>query len=819
MINCEVQSGVKVGWNADKEEAEEFGTIGSLVCSGAFKLVSCKSAADVTSKGGAVGGLVGYKGYAMRVASVKSSQFTGTINADGGFVGGIVGKGYTSYTAPNTLCVEIENCYVNAKITGAYAVGGIFGGEAGCDQAWSNGIGYIRNNVFYGELHLNGNEVPKEADGGLPPIESLSGSKGAIAGFMRSLNKYNVIENNYYYITNGETEKGIGAVEHIDTSKIRPMGMHEDGVYYYDTSEDNLVKICDWVDRENGLNRDYSSVTTKNSNRDDDPLREDKDKLAKACTQAEMTDGTIVRLLNESPSSMHNWKQGANGPELTDEAVPYRLEVSGTYKNEYYIGDSFDPQRDLSGIIFTATWSDGTVTHPTLNEVTITGFDSSKQAIVHLQAAYQNTVCDFTVKIKKKGGTAENPKNTIKVNFRLLGDTIHNEKEGSHTLQKGGLTTWITSRDYEVDLNATVWDFLKEVEKQTSDPKIQFNADDTQYGTYISSVTYNGTKLGQFDNGPLSGWMYTLNGTHPLLAVSEQFLKDGDRIVFHYTDDYTVEEGSEAWNTPGGAGGVVEEVKDVTTDTKAGTTTAPTEVKVSEKANADGTKTKVADVKVSADNQKEILKQAKEKKSNEIILVVSSKSVGDAEKADATLDKSFIDSIVKDTNAKLTIKTPFGDKTYTQEELKAMSEAATGSTVTVAIEKAAEEPTDDAAAKIEKAKSIVKDLKLVARSSKTAKKNIKAVLKNNAKTKASIQELKDLGFTVKYRFYRSTKKAASYKSTVTKKAATYTNTSGKKGTKYFYKVQVRVYDENGKLIAKTALKQCKYATRTWSKVK
>ena len=52
---------------------------------------------------------------------------------------------------------------------------------------------------------------------------------------------------------------------------------------------------------------------------------------------------------------------------------------------------------------------------------------------------------------------------------------------------------------------------------------------------------------------------------------------------------------------------------------------------------------------------------------------------------------------------------------------------------------------------------------------------------------------------------------------MTKKTASYTNTSGKKGTKYFYKVQVRVYDENGKLVAKTALKQCKYASRTWGK--
>ena len=100
-----------------------------------------------------------------------------------------------------------------------------------------------------------------------------------------------------------------------------------------------------------------------------------------------------------------------------------------------------------------------------------------------------------------------------------------------------------------------------------------------------------------------------------------------------------------------------------------------------------------------------------------------------------------------------------------------------------------------------------------------AKKNIKAVLKSDAKTKDSVQELKDLGFTVKYRFYRSTKKAAAYKATVTKKVAAYTNTAGKKGTKYFYKVQVRVYNENGELIAKSALKQCKYAGRTWSKAK
>ena len=814
ITNCEVQSNVRVGWDAEAEQPDTFGYIGSIICQGAFNLVGCKSAADVTSKGNYVGGLAGYNDYAMRGCSIKSSQFTGTVVADGEYVGGILGGGYDEQSAPNTLCVKIENCYVNADITGAQAVGGLFGGEGGCDQAWDNGIGYIRNNVFYGALHLNGEEVALPRPTQAAPADNIGGSKGAITGFMRSLNKCNVIENNYYFITNGKEEKGIGAVEHIDTSKIRPMGMH-DGVYYYDTSKDSLKEVCDWVDREDGIDREYSSVGKYSMNRDDDPLGEDKDKIAKACSQDEMTNGSIVGLLNAHASSMHNWVQGQASPQLSDEAVPYKLEVSGTYKKDYYIGDAFDPQKDLAGIVFTVTWSNGTTTNPALSEVKITGFDSSKQAIVHLTAAYENATCDFTVKINKRAdGTPTNP-DTIKVNLTLLGDSLHGENGESHTLKNGGLTEWLPSKDYEVDLNATVWDFLQEVEKKATNPSVKFNAENSQYGMYISSVTYNGTngtiELGQMDNGSSSGWMYTLNGKHPLLAVSEQFLKDGDKIVFHYTDDYTVEQGSEDWNTPGG--GVVEEVKNVTTDTKAGTTTAPTEVKVSEKTNADGTKTKVADVKVSADNQKEILKQAKEKKSNEIILVVPSKEVGDATKADVTLDKSFIDSIVKDTNAKLTIRTPFGDKTYTQEELKAMSEAATGSTVTVAIEKAAEEePQTDA-------KALTAKLTPVARSAKTAKKNVKVTVSLDKQDKAMIQELKDAGYTVKYRFYRSTKKAAGYKAAVTKKTAAYTNTSGKKGTKYFYKVQIRAYDENGKLVAKTALKQCKYATRTWSKAK
>ena len=262
-----------------------------------------------------------------------------------------------------------------------------------------------------------------------------------------------------------------------------------------------------------------------------------------------------------------------------------------------------------------------------------------------------------------------------------------------------------------------------------------------------------------------------------------------------------------------GAAAMPESEVETTGAAGSAVTTSPTTVKMS------GT---TATVTVKADNQKEILKQAKEKKSAQVVLAIANSDAKGAEKLELNLEKSFLASLLKDTNAKLVVKTPLGQKTYEREELQKLVNETTGTTVKAEINKdnvdtAAEEPTEENAAKIEKAKSIVKNMKLVARSSKTAKKNIKAVLKSDAKVNASIKELKDLGFTVKYRFYRSTKKAASYKSTVTKKTASYTNTSGRKGTKYFYKVQVRVYDENGRLVAKTALKQCKYASRTWSK--
>lgn len=123
---------------------------------------------------------------------------------------------------------------------------------------------------------------------------------------------------------------------------------------------------------------------------------------------------------------------------------------------------------------------------------------------------------------------------TITVTFRLMGDSHHEEATAHKEYE-----TWIPKTTYTVPKNATVKDVF---EKALGEAGISYINRD---GNYVSSI--NG--LAEFDNGPNSGWMYMINGKHPNLGLKEYVLQGGETIVWHYTDDYTKEEGSEAWGS------------------------------------------------------------------------------------------------------------------------------------------------------------------------------------------------------------------------------------------------------------------------------
>lgn len=125
--------------------------------------------------------------------------------------------------------------------------------------------------------------------------------------------------------------------------------------------------------------------------------------------------------------------------------------------------------------------------------------------------------------------------NTITVKFTLLGDDAHGEDyDKAHTLSNKNLQTWF-EKTYTVASPAYVLDIF---EMAMDDGNMTY----VNSGNYVSSITRNGVELAEFTNGVNSGWMYTLNGKYPKLGIAEQKLKNRDVIVFHYTDDYTLED-------------------------------------------------------------------------------------------------------------------------------------------------------------------------------------------------------------------------------------------------------------------------------------
>lgn len=128
-----------------------------------------------------------------------------------------------------------------------------------------------------------------------------------------------------------------------------------------------------------------------------------------------------------------------------------------------------------------------------------------------------------------------------KVSFTLLGDHKHDSGEGSiiHTLASGNLETWVSETVYYMDAEATVHDVLVKAAESCG---FSILSKGSEYDVYVEGIVWNGQTLKEFDNGPKSGWMFTVNGIHPDEGVGAVYVKDGDKIVFHYTDDFTKEE-------------------------------------------------------------------------------------------------------------------------------------------------------------------------------------------------------------------------------------------------------------------------------------
>ena len=414
----------------------------------------------------------------------------------------------------------IENCVSHATVKGVNYVGGIIGsrdnamGQCTVSKCSFDGAviasgkfaGGITGAMYIGGGAPNGVKTTIQgctASGTVTGTENVGGITGGDRSINQAWNDYSVTGNTFSGKVSGTKNVGsiIGYYRSLNkfdniagNAYLKGCGAEQGigAVDYVDTSCETheTASGATYFDTSKSL-PDIYGVTKTNHNRVDDPLGKDVEKLAKA---------------------------------VDDVSTPvcYKLEISGA-KTEYYVGDEFD----LTGATITAYWTMGKAnTHPTQGDLKITGYDSGKhgQQTVTLQYGAAKVEIVVTVLYKEP--------EDITVTITLLGDKAHGDNGQVHGLSKGGLTAWVSGHKVEVTTNMTVWDALKQL------PGVTW---DNPTGNYIKSVTYGGVTIGEFTNGRNSGWMYTLNGKYPMLGVSEQYLKKGDVIVFHYTDDYTLE--------------------------------------------------------------------------------------------------------------------------------------------------------------------------------------------------------------------------------------------------------------------------------------
>ena len=129
---------------------------------------------------------------------------------------------------------------------------------------------------------------------------------------------------------------------------------------------------------------------------------------------------------------------------------------------------------------------------------------------------------------------------TIEVSFRLIGDFPE-----SYTSDHLGYVNWIETESYTLKTGSTVYDLFTTALKQAG-----LSSTGAEKG-YVRSITapavLGGYTLSEFDNGSGSGWMFTVNGTHGNSALTDHVLKNGDRVVWHYVDNYATEEKKFTW--------------------------------------------------------------------------------------------------------------------------------------------------------------------------------------------------------------------------------------------------------------------------------
>ena len=254
------------------------------------------------------------------------------------------------------------------------------------------------------------------------------------------------------------------------------------------------------------------------------------------------------------------------------------------------------------------------------------------------------------------------PKATITVTFELIGDSIHRTPD-KHT----AFQTWIPAVSATVPQGSSVFDVF---DKVLSEQGLSYEETAHNYiGGIRAPPSFGSFWLFDFNNGPDSGWMYTVNGHHPDVGLRTYILEDGDAVVWHYTDNYRREEGSDHWgdsNAPSVPGaGATKEVASV----------------LDAKGRATST--------IKGDTLSDLLKKAQDAADGGTAIAALTVGVpGGAMALDVALTREAVGALTGAKNTALKISSAFSELTFDPTAAAAIARAAdsagAGLTITVA---------------------------------------------------------------------------------------------------------------------------------------
>ena len=128
----------------------------------------------------------------------------------------------------------------------------------------------------------------------------------------------------------------------------------------------------------------------------------------------------------------------------------------------------------------------------------------------------------------------------IEVTFRLIGALeATQDVDLTNDSYLPEYVTWVPTTTYALQEDATVYDLFTEA---MSDAGLRYIGAESNYvSTIYAPSCLGGYALSEFTNGKRSGWMYTVNGSHPNQGLKNWTLEDGDVVIWHYVNDYSHE--------------------------------------------------------------------------------------------------------------------------------------------------------------------------------------------------------------------------------------------------------------------------------------